>query len=142
VTIEVRKEDWTRTLPAPDTLSGEYWSALASGRLLFQECPSCGHRQFYPRAMCTQCAAAPEWREASGLGIVHTFTVIRQNGLPGFKDEVPYVVAMIELAEGPRLMGYVTGCPIEDVAVGMSVKAYAVEAEPGLAILQWEPGAG
>lgn len=139
MTIEVRDQEWGKPLPAPDPLSSEYWEAAADGRLLIQRCPSCGHRQHYPRQLCTACGADPEWEEASGRGTVHTFTVVRQNGAPGFRGEGPYVVAMIDLEEGPRLMGNVTGVDPEGVHIGMTVRAYAVRAEPGIGIIQWEP---
>lgn len=140
MTIEVRRgEVWTKPLPAQEPLSREFWAAADEGRLLIQQCPACGHRQFYPRALCTACGADPVWLEASGRGTVHTFTVIRQQGMPAFTDDVPYVVAMIELDEGPRMMGNVTGCPVDDVTVGMRVRAYAVEAEDGVAVPMWEP---
>jgi uncharacterized OB-fold protein len=139
MTIEIRAGEWTKPLPAPDVISAEYWSALSSGRLLVQHCPDCGHYQFYPRALCTSCGSEPVFREVSGRGTVYTFTVIRQNGVPAFQSDVPYVVAMIQLEEGVRLMGNVTGCPVEEVRVGMEVRPYAVPAEPGIGILQWEP---
>jgi uncharacterized protein len=139
VTIEVRDGEWTKPLPAPDVISGHHWSALASGRLLIQRCPTCGHSQFYPRALCARCGLEPDWLEVSGRGTVYTFTVIRQNGLPAFQNETPYVVAMIEIEEGVRLMGNITGCPPDDVAVGMEVRAYAVRAEADIAIPLWEP---
>jgi len=140
MTMDVRHVDeWTKPVPAPEPVSSEFWSAAAEGRLLIQRCPSCGSRQFYPRALCTACGGVPEWEEASGRGTIHTFTVIRQQGAKTFRDEVPYVVAMIELEEGPRMMGNVTGCPVDSVSIGMAVRAYAVEAEPGVAIPFWEP---
>jgi uncharacterized protein len=139
VTIEVRPGEWAKPLPSPDVISAEYWAALASGRLLVQNCQECGRRQFYPRALCTQCGAVPVWEEVSGRGTVYTFTIIRQNGVPPFRDETPYVVAMIELEEGPRLMGNITGCSVDEVRVGMAVRAYAVGVEPGMAIPMWEP---
>jgi uncharacterized OB-fold protein len=127
----------TRPLPELDNVSTTFWNAAAEGKVLYQECPSCGHRQFYPRAMCTVCAAEPEWKEASGLGTVHTFTIIRQNWAPPFSEELPYVVAMIELDEGVRMMTNVTGCPVEDVHIGMRVEAYAERVEDGVGILFW-----
>ena len=140
MTIEVRDQgEWAKPVPGQDPLSKEFWAAAAEGRLLVQQCPACGHRQFYPRPICTACGADPEWLEASGRGTVHTFTVIRQQGLPAFKDEVPYVVAMIDLDEGVRMMGNVTGCAVDDVTIGMPVRAYAVIAEDGVAVPQWEP---
>jgi hypothetical protein len=139
VSIEVRPGAWPKPLPDQEPLSSEFWAAAATGRLLIQRCPSCGHRQFYPRALCVSCGGEPEWEEASGLGTVHTFTIIRQQGASGFRDETPYVVAMVDLAEGPRMMGNVTGCAVEEVSIGMAVRAYAVEAEPGIGIPMWEP---
>ena len=138
--MEVRPtEAWARPIPAGGNVVGEFWRAAAQGRLLIQHCPSCGARQFYPRLMCATCGAEPEWEEASGRGVVHTFTIIRQNGAKPFNGELPYVVAMIELAEGPRMMGNVTGCEPGEVTVGMAVRAYAVKVEDALAVPFWEP---
>jgi uncharacterized protein len=89
--------------------------------------------------VCASCGETPEWEEASGDGVVHTFTIVRQNGAKPFNAELPYVVAMIELPEGPRMMGNVTGCDPEAVTVGMAVRAYAVKVEDGVAVPFWEP---
>ena len=72
---------------------------------------------------------------------MHTFTIVRQNGEPPFRDQLPYVVAMIELDEGVRMMGNVTDCPVERVRIGMPVEAYAVECGDGLAVPFWRPAA-
>ena len=80
--------------------------------------------------MCTACGGDPEWEEASGRGTVYTFTVIRQHGAKPFRDELPYVVAMIKLEEGPMMMGNITGCAVDDVTVGMPVRAYVVRSRP------------
>jgi uncharacterized protein len=134
-----RGSTWERPLPAPDPVSEGFWSAAAEGRLLIQHCQECGERQFYPRAVCVACGSEPEWEEASGRGTVHTFTIIRQNGARPFRDELPYVVAIVELAEGPRMMGNVKGVAVEDVYVGMEVTAYMVEAEEGVGVPMWRP---
>jgi uncharacterized protein len=128
-----------RPLPQADNVSEPFWSAAAEGKVLYQECPTCSHRQFYPRAMCTNCAADPEWREASGRGTVHTFTVIRQNWAPPFADELPYVVAMVELAEGVKMMTNITDCDPDTVHIGMAVEAYTVKVEDGLGVIFWRP---
>ena len=99
----------------------------------------CGHHQHYPRKLCIRCGGEPAWQPASGRGTVHTFTVVRQFGLPPFRDELPYVVAMIELEEGVRMLGNVTDIPPDDVHIGMSVEAYAVLAEENVGIPYWRP---
>jgi uncharacterized OB-fold protein len=134
----VRGSEWQRPKPGPDAFERPFFEAAARGELLYQRCPKCGHGQFYPRAVCTACGADPEWAQASGRGTVHTYTIVRQNGMPPFKDELPYVVAMVELPEGVRMMGNVTDCA-DEVGVGTALEAYAVEFEPGLALPFWRP---
>ena len=85
------------------------------------------------------CGGGVDWATASGRGVVHTFTVVRQTGEAPFRDQLPYVVAVIELDEGVRMMGNVTGCPVEGVRIGLPVEAYAVECGDGLAVPFWRP---
>jgi uncharacterized protein len=140
VTAEVvTGTEWERPLPVKDAVSAPYWEAAARGELVVQECPKCGHRQFYPRAVCTDCGADPEWLTCTGRGTVHTFTVIRQNHAKPFKEELPYVVAMVELDEGPRMMGNVTGVEADDVRIGLPVEIYFVAADDDVAVPFWRP---
>ena len=134
-------DTWDRPIPRPDGVNAEYWRAAADGRLLIQRCPACDHRQFYPRAICTSCGATPEWEQASGRGVVHTYTVIRQNHAAPFKDLLPYVVAMIELEEGPLLMGNVVDCDVDDVRIGAPVEVTMRQAAPDVGVPFWRlPG--
>lgn len=135
----VEVEEWAKPLPLPDPVNREYWKAAREGRLLIQRCPSCGHRQWYPRALCARCGADPEWLEASGRGTVHTYTVIRQQGSPAFKDELPYVVVMVELEEGPLVFGSMPGTDPEAVAIGMPVEVFFVAAAEDVGVPYWRP---
>ena len=135
----VRGRVWDRPQLGPGALDRAFFEAAARGELLYQRCPTCAHRQFYPRQLCTACGADTTWATASGRGVVHTFTIVRQNGQAPFKNELPYAVAMVELEEGVRMMGSVTGCAVESVRIGMRVEAYAVECEEGLAVPFWRP---
>jgi uncharacterized OB-fold protein len=130
---------WDRPQLAPGPLDRVFFEAAARGELLYQRCPGCGHGQFHPRALCTRCGGDTAWAAASGRGVVHTFTIVRQNGQPPFKDQLPYAVAMIELEEGVRMMGNLTGCSVETVRIGMPVEAYAVACEEGMAVPFWRP---
>jgi uncharacterized OB-fold protein len=132
---------WERPQLAPGALDREFFEAAARGTLLYQRCPACDHRQFYPRLLCTACGGEVGWATASGRGVVHTFTIVRQHGGRPFKDELPYAVAMIDLEEGVRMLGTVTGCPVEQVRIGMPVEAYAVECADGLAVPFWRAAA-
>jgi len=137
----VRGRSWDRVRLAPRALDRAFFEAAARGELLYQRCAACGHRQFYPRLLCTACGGDVDWAMASGRGVVHTFTIVRQNGEAPFKDELPYVVAMIELDQGVRMMGNLTGSPVESVRIGMPVEAYAVECGDGMAVPFWRPAA-
>ena len=91
--------------------SEPFFDAAREGRLLIQQCTACGEHQFYPRKICIHCGSPDvEWVEASGTGTVHTFTVIHQQGMPGWRDEVPYVAAIIDLEEGVRMTSNVVEC--------------------------------
>jgi uncharacterized OB-fold protein len=132
-------EEWTKPLPTPDDVNREYWQAAADGRLLIQTCPQCGQRQFYPRALCTHCGGQPEWLECTGRGTVHTRTIIRQMGMKPFRNELPYVVAMIELEEGPLVMSNVTDCDPDAVKIGMPVEVHFIRAADDIGIPMWRP---
>jgi uncharacterized OB-fold protein len=137
----VRGETWNRPIPNGEGEYGEFYEACAGGRLLVQRCPVCEHRQFYPRAVCTKCAATPEWLECAGTGTVHTFTIVRQYRAEPFGSELPYALAMIDLPEGVRMFGRITDIDADDVRIGMTVEAYAIEFEDRRAIAQWRPAA-
>lgn len=135
----LRSESWEKPLPEPDATARPFYQACARGELRIQECRACGHRQFYPRALCTACGGSPEWITTAGRGRVYTFTVVRQNLAAPFRDELPYAVVMVELEEGVKLMGRITDCDPESVHIGMAVEAYAVRVEEGLALPFWRP---
>jgi uncharacterized OB-fold protein len=112
----------TKALPPIGPESEVYWQGCSEGRLLLQKCAPCGHVQFYPRLLCTACGGEQlDWHEASGKGIVKSFTIIRRAVSAAYEADVPYVVALIELAEGPTMMSNVVGCEVETVAIGMPV---------------------
>jgi hypothetical protein len=80
-----------------------------------------------------------DWMRASGRGVVHTFTIVRHTLEPFFKARVPYVVAMIEVDEGPRIMSNVIGCPVNAVCIGMAVRVTFTDAGDGLSLPMFEP---
>lgn len=117
-------------LPTPDETTEEYWAAAADGRLLIKRCADCMRTHAYPRPFCPHCwSDAVEWVEASGRASVYTFSIVRQNDLPPFKEWLPYVAAIVDLEEGPRLMTNIVDCPIEDVRIGMEVELATREAD-------------
>ena len=110
--------------PTPTPVSQPFWDAVERGRLLLQRCRRCGHHQHYPRALCAGCWSQDiEWTAACGRGRVWTHTAVHRPGHPAWQEDVPYVLALVELAEGPRLMSNVIGVAPGAVQVGMPVEA-------------------
>lgn len=111
-----------RPAPRPDPESEPFWAATRRGELLVQRCTACGHCQLYPRAHCLSCRGPVEWTTSSGRGTVYSYTVIRQNMSRSFRHLLPYVVALVDLDEGARLMTNVVGCEPSDLRVGAPVQ--------------------
>jgi uncharacterized OB-fold protein len=130
-----------RPLPVPDPDTQPFWDGTKNRQLLVQRCRANGHVQFYPRSVCVTCAEDVEWFEASGLGVVYSFTVVRQSGAAPFKEMTPYVLALVELDEGEnvRMMTNIVGCQPDAVSIGMRV---AVSFEPeteDITLPLWRP---
>ena len=97
-----------RPIGDPDPITQPWWDATREGRFLLQRCAACGHRQHYPRALCTRCGAADlTWDDVSGRGTVYSHTTVRRAPHPAF--EAPYVVALVRLEEGPVLLTNIVG---------------------------------
>jgi uncharacterized OB-fold protein len=115
----------TRMEPAVGPDSGPFWEATREGRLVVQWCASCDAPQFYPRSFCSHCGTVGplEWRTASGRATVYAATMEYKPTAMGatFSNGQPYVVALVELQEGVRMMTNIVGCPPEDVTIGMEV---------------------
>jgi uncharacterized OB-fold protein len=129
-----------KPLPRVDEESRGCWEALARHELYFQRCRDCGLRRFYPRALCPAClSSATDWVRASGRGTVYSFTVTHQNQAPGFREELPYVLALVELEEGPRVMTNIVGCPPERVCIGLPVEVVFEDVTPEITLPKFRP---
>ncbi len=110
-------------LPRPTPESVPFWQGCRDHKLLLQYCTDCGKHQFYPRVICANCMSEQlEWREASGRGNVETYTIVTRAVSDAYAADVPYVIALITLEEGPRLMSNVIGCDVESVKCGVAVE--------------------
>lgn len=117
------RPSFPRPVPEPSPLSEPYWQAARRHELLIQSCRRCGTHIFYPRYNCTDCGSRDlEWVRPSGRGTVYSFTVARRPTHPGLADRVPYVIAIVELEEGPRMTTNIVDCDPDRVAIGMPVE--------------------
>jgi uncharacterized OB-fold protein len=115
-----------KPLPAITTEAKPFWDAAAQNKLVMQRCLDCRAYIWTPRPACFECGSEQiEWTQLSGKGEIYSFTVIRQvvgrAASKAFEPDIPYVIAWIDLDEGPRMISNVIGCPVEDVEIGMKV---------------------
>lgn len=96
---------FSRPLPVPSPESLPFWQGCREGKLLLQHCGNCATINWFPRAFCLACGSADlDWRPASGLATLETFSVVYRAMNEAWKSQVPYTLAWVRLAEGPRMV--------------------------------------
>lgn len=119
--------------PNPDT--APYWDGLRAGRLLLQRCAACGTIRHYPRPLCAACHSFDvDWVPASGAGEVHSWTVIHHAFHPAFKQQVPYTLVTVDLAEGVRVNVPLRDAAPESLAIGRRVRIVFERVSPMLTL--------
>jgi len=132
--------EYQKPLPIVDGDSRKYWEACRENKLLIQRCEDCGKHIFYPRALCPHCHSdRVQWVEASGRGKVYSYTINRRPAFPGFAGETPYVVALVELEEGVRMISNVIGVEIGDVRIDMPVEVVFEKATDEFTLPKFRP---
>jgi uncharacterized OB-fold protein len=116
-------DDIRAILPTPTNDSVEFWRGCNDGKLLLRHCRDCGKVHYYPRMMCPHCASRDlDWVEASGRGTVFSFSHVHVSFYgPEWQSQLPYVVVLVDLAEGPRMVSRLIGADRETVSVGAAV---------------------
>jgi len=117
-----------KPIPAPTGDTAEFWDACDDDRLIYQQCSACKTVQSFPRALCAACGdAALTWKESAGIGTVLSFTEVHRGPSVAFMPDQPYVLAIIDMDEGFRLMTNVRNCTADKVRIDMKMK---IEFEP------------
>jgi len=111
--------------PIPDEDSAPFWRALGDGRLMVSRCQDCHRWLQPPLERCPACWGRTEYERVAGTGEVYSFIVVHQPAIPGYRDQLPYTVGVVELDEqgGLRLPGRIIGIDPGDVKVGLRVAA-------------------
>jgi uncharacterized OB-fold protein len=126
--------------PAPvvNQDSQTFWDATAQGKLLLPKCDKCQTIVWYPRHFCPECSSFDvSWIEASGKGTIYSFTVNRR-GQGDYRD-MAYVLAYVQLAEGPRMLTNIVDCDYEKVAIGQPVELVFQDTGKGTALPRFRP---
>jgi uncharacterized OB-fold protein len=135
--------EYTKPLPPVDPVTKPFWDSVKAHAMQLPRCDDCGTWIFYPRALCPQCfSASLVWRPVSGRGVIHAFTIPHRNPLPAFQPDLPYVVALIELEEGARMMTNLVGVAPDParIQVGMPVQVVYDDVTPEVTLPKFQPG--
>ena len=121
--------------PVIDPGTQPFWSAAREHRLSIPRCRSCGQHHFYPRELCPHCHSDEiEWIDASGKGEIYSFTIARKPAGPVFAADTPYVIAMIALQEGPRMLTNIITKDVDQVRIGDRVTVKFDDVTPDLTL--------
>lgn len=134
--------EYAKPLPRPlsPELTRPFWEAAKRHELMIPRCKVCDHLFFYPRSECPRCLSNRlEWVKVSGRGRLHTYTVVYQPANATFRDDTPYIYAVVQLDEGPRMVSNVVQCAIEAVNVDMPLEAIFDDITPEWTLVKFKP---
>jgi uncharacterized OB-fold protein len=127
-------------LPTPDDTTRPFWEAAREGRFLIKRCRDCGRAHYYPRPFCPHCwSGAVDWEDARGRASLYTWSVVLQNDLPPWPERVPYVAAVVDLDEGPRVMTNVVECEFERLTIDMALQVSFRQASDEVTVPVFRP---
>jgi hypothetical protein len=131
---------YAKPLPKQTAESEPFWQAAREHRLLIQQCTNCDTYIFYPRVLCPQCSAIElKWVQVGGKGTVYSYTVIRRPAVPSFAQDIPYVFAIVELEEGPRMATNIINCRPEEVRIGLPIEVSFDDVTPEVTLVKFQP---
>lgn len=130
--------EYVKPLPKPSPTSRPFWDAAKRHELLLQRCGACSKFIYYPRPRCPHCFSDRlKWEQCSGKGTLYSYTVVRRAASRAFAD-APYVLAIVELAEGPRMTTNIVAPP-EQLRVDMPVTVFFDDVTPGHTLVKFKP---
>jgi hypothetical protein len=134
-------EAYEKPVPSPTTETQPYWDGLNEGRLRVQRCADCCKLRHYPRPVCDACwSMNVDWVDMSGKGTVHSWTIAQHAFHPGFKEDLPYVLLTVDLAEGVRMNARARGIDASDLGIGLPVVVAFDRVTDGLTLPVFEAG--
>jgi uncharacterized protein len=125
--------------PAVNPETSRFWAATAAGQLLVKRCEDCASLIWYPRAICPACSSLrTEWYQVSGRGSIYSYT-INHRGEGAYQGSAPFVLAYVELDEGPRMMTNIVEADEADLRVGLPVEVVFHDTGDGAALPRFRP---
>ncbi len=135
-----QEKKYAKPLPHLDEENRPWWEALKRHELYLQRCRDCAVIRYYPRTLCPECLSPrTEWMRSSGRAKVYTFTATWQSQAAGFREALPYLLAYVELEEGPRMLTNIVDCRPEQVRIGMPVEVVYEDVTPEVTLAKFRP---
>jgi uncharacterized protein len=117
-----------------------FWDSIGAHAARLQRCDQCGKFRFIPSEICSQCGSEDAtWTEISGHGTVYTFTVVHRAPTPAYQVDTPYVIAHVEMDEGPRMISNLIDVDPAQVEIGQSVHLVYEDQADGSALYKFAP---
>ena len=133
---------YDKPLPIVDEDTAPYWEYCQKHELRMQKCSQCGYIRFPVSIVCPKChSIEAEWAKLGGKGKVYSFIVQRQAFHPGYQNDLPYTVAIIQLDEGPRMESNLEGCKAEDIKIDMPVELFFDDVTEDVSLPKFKPAA-
>ena len=135
------QQPYLKPIPMPIPETRFFWEKARQHELWIQRCPVCNHVFFYPRFHCPQCLSDKvEWFKASGKGTLYSY-MINHRPPPGFQDEAPYAIAIVQLDEGPRMMTNIVGIENtpQNLVLDMPLEVTFEDVTEDTTIPKWKP---
>jgi len=133
-------EDFIKPLPKPSKWSQPFWDGTKDHKLLLKKCNSCGHIDHPPYLYCTNCMSEEHaWVEASGKATLYSFAINAYAVPFPFMEDLPYVLALVDLEEGPRMISNIVNCDHSKLKKGMSLEVVFEEASAQITLPKWQP---
>ncbi len=130
--------EYVKPLPKPSPTSRPFWEAAKKHELRLQKCGACGKFIYYPRDRCPNCFSDNlSWQQVSGRGTLYSYTTVYRASTRSFAD-APYVLAIVELDEGPRMTTNIVAPP-DKLKVGMPVTVYFDDVTPTHTLVKFKP---
>lgn len=117
--------NYKKPLPVVQPWSKPFWESARQHKLMIQKCNDCGRNIFYPRKQCPECWSVNlGWFQASGKAKIYSYSVTMAGVEERFAEDLPYILALVDLEEGIRMMTNIVDCKPDEVYIGMDVKVF------------------
>jgi uncharacterized OB-fold protein len=131
---------YSKPLPVINSDNAPFWKYAKDHELRMQQCSGCGYIRFPAGIICPKChSMEAQWVRLGGKGELYSYVIYHRAYHPAYKDDLPYAVAIIELAEGPRMESSIVGCKMEDLRIGMPLEVCFDDVTDEIALPKFRP---